>query len=119
MAAQAFDRRLVAHAEPEQEAAGERLAHRLPRRVHRHRVACVDARDPGGHDQAGRRAEQERRVHERVAADRLGQPNRAVPQRLDLGDRVPGRGRGLEVELEGPEAHASEVHGRSVRAEQK
>ena len=51
-------------------------------------------------------------MHERVAPDRLGQPHRAVAERLELRRELLGAGERLAVEGERPQSDASRVrHG--------
>src|SRR5690606_17500543 len=71
-------------ADPQHEAAAALLRHRVRRLDHRTGVAVEDVRDAAGeHQRAGVRREV-RGVGERVPTEGLGQPERAVAQRLDL-----------------------------------
>lgn len=51
----------------------------------------------------------------RLAPDRFRQPDGAVAELLELGGRLTGGGRRSEIEAEGPEPDASEVHGGDPR----
>ena len=73
----------MADAEPEQEATRKRLVERALRVRHRHRVARVDVRDAGGDLQFRGRRQQQRRGDERVATDRLRDPQRGEAELLD------------------------------------
>ena len=110
--AQALDRGLVAHAEPEQEAVGERVGERLPDRRHRDRVAAVDRGDAGRDDEPLGAAEEQRRVHERVAAGHLGDPERVVAELLELRGDLGHRRRSAAGRGAGPDPDASELHRR-------
>jgi hypothetical protein len=100
----------VAHAQPEHEPNRERLAECLPTGGHRHRVAPVDLRDARAHRDARRRVEEQRGVDERVTAHRVGHPDRAVPELVELGGELAGTIDRLQVENERPDADPAEVH---------
>ena len=108
--AQSLHRGAVADAEPEDEPLGEGLGDAPVPARHRQRVPAVDVHDAGADGHPLGRAEQERRVDERVASGDLGQPDAPVPELVDLGRELVGAPRGLEIELEGPQADASEIH---------
>ena len=79
--------------------------------VGRHvRQAVEDVGDAGGHDQALGGRQQHGGVGSGLAAHGLGDPQRAVAELLELGGDLAGPRRGLEVELAGPDAGASQVH---------
>jgi hypothetical protein len=85
------DHRPVAGAEPEHEATRMVVVKR--RAAARHVLGQVhpDVQDPGRHRDRRRRLERAADVAEHVAAG-VGQPHRAVAERLELGDRRLGSG---------------------------
>ncbi len=106
----ALDRDLVAHAEPEQEAVRERVGERLPDRCHGDRVAAVDRGDARRDDDPLGAGEDERGVHEGVAPRHLREPQRVVPELLELGRDLGHAPDRLGVEAAGPDPDASELH---------
>src|SRR6266852_2394659 len=109
MAAQIGDERLVAHADPKQEAATRHVGDRLGRRRHRDRVARPDIRDTGReYDSFGMRGEVGR-MRKRLASDRLGNPHRTVAEFFGLTCELHAFRRRHRVE-EKPNADFADIH---------
>src|SRR5204862_5832547 len=99
----------VRYAETEHEAAARELGHRLLDGAHRHRIAGVDVRDAGGELQTLGARRQIAEQGEGIAADRLRQPERRVPERLDPLHECGGLAGAHQIE-EGPDAETAELH---------
>jgi hypothetical protein len=109
MAAQVGHQRLVADADPEQEAAAGKFGDGLGGRRHSQRIARVDVGDAGGEGQAlGARGEVGR-MRERLAPDRLGNPQRSVAVLFDLARELRALDRGHPV-VEEPHSIFADIH---------
>ena len=89
----------------------ERLAERALAGCHGHSIAGVDDGNARGDGDPLRRIQEERRLSEHLSPASLWDPEGAVAQLVKL-----GRGRGdrrprLLVELGGPDADPSDIHG--------
>jgi len=110
MAPDGFHQRRVADADAEEEASRMGLVECLLARRHGHRIARPDVGDPGGHDQPACAREQQTGVREGLAAQGLRDPQRAVPERFDLARRLLRACGRLQLQGEGPDPDASDVH---------
>ena len=81
---------LVADSETQQEASWEGFGDGALGVGRRHRVSGVDVGDAGGDPDGGGTPKQQRGYHERVAPDRLGEPDRSVAQVLQFGGEFNG-----------------------------
>jgi hypothetical protein len=113
MAAQALHHRPMRHPDAEQKSAVRLLIQATLAICHRHRVARIDIRDAGRHDQPPRIGEQPGRVRERVPPAALRDPQRGVTPFLDaLGERRCRR-RGHTVHRN-PNSELSQLHRSSL-----
>ncbi|MBV9255247.1 MAG: hypothetical protein JO054_13530 [Actinobacteria bacterium] len=99
----------MAHAEAQEEPTRERLLQRTLGVGHREGVTGVDVGDAGGDLQLGRRAEQQRGGDERVAGDRLGDPQRGEPKLLDASGELLRLRRRDGVQCARPDPNSSDV----------
>ena len=111
MAPDALDHGLVADAQAQQEAVGVGLGHRLVGGAGGHGVTGPDRGDAGGDHDVGAAPQQQGGVGEGLPAHGLGHPHGPVPELVELVHVLDGPRRRHQVELEGPDADASDVEG--------
>ncbi len=106
-----LDRRCVADTEPEHEPPGMRFGEGCSAVRGRLGAAEPDARDARRDSHALRRVEQERRVRERLAVERvLTEPERVVPGHLERAHGGALLGGGQHADGSEPGADAAEIH---------
>ena len=103
MVAHPVDQVVVAHAQAEQEAAGEGLLQAALGVGHGDGIAGVDVGDARGDRDPARRGQQDGGVDERLLVHRrLAEPERRIAELLDLGGGIALGGGGLQSEQRQP-----------------
>ena len=100
----------MAHAQSEQKSIRISFRQRLLPRRHRDRIARVDIRDACGDHHSFGACQQQASVHQRFTPQRFSEPERAIPQFLQLARALLSLGRRLVLELTRPDSDPPKLY---------